>query len=164
MINIPVPDAALWKGEPRFVIIAGKYRARNLARLRLGQIPQSERVFHSRASRSEAEAIPRDARHLRLLKRRLRARYTSIPGGISVIVYHVCGANKLRRYKQSGFIKPPVRGWVTIQEAERFSKQTGRPIILRLKFPENAKVLEGHRGMARYIETPYDVRDLFGKT
>lgn len=25
VINIPVPDAALWKGEPRFVIIAGKY-------------------------------------------------------------------------------------------------------------------------------------------
>lgn len=81
-----------------------------------------------------------------------------------MIVYHVCGANKLRRYKQCGFIKPPVRAWATIAEAERFSKQTGKQIILRLKFPENAKVLEGHKGLARYIETAYSVEKMFGRT
>ena len=81
-----------------------------------------------------------------------------------MIVYHVCGANKLRRYKQCGFIKPPVRAWTTIQAAERFSLQTGKQIILRLKFPENAKVLEGHKGLARYIETAYSVEKMFGRT
>ena len=80
-----------------------------------------------------------------------------------MIVYHVCGASKLTRYKQTGSIKPPVRAWSTIEEAERFSKQTGRPIILRLKFPSNAKVLEGHKGMARYIDYPYPVGEMFGK-
>ena len=81
---------------------------------------------------------------------------------IMVIVYHVCGANKLSRYIRAGVIKPPVRAWTTIIEAERFSKQTGRPIILRLKFPADAKVLDGHRGMARYIEQPYPIGDMFG--
>lgn len=81
-----------------------------------------------------------------------------------MIVYHVCGATKLMRYKRFGFIKGPVRAWSTIQEAERFSKQTGRPIILRLKFPDDAPVLEGHRGMARYINESYPVGDIFGKT
>ena len=81
---------------------------------------------------------------------------------IMVVVYHVCGASKLSRYIRAGVIKPPVRAWTTIIEAERFSKQTGRPIILRLKFPADAKVLEGHRGMARYIEQPYPVGDMFG--
>lgn len=80
-----------------------------------------------------------------------------------MIVYHVCGASKLKRYKQTGWIKPPVRAWSTIQEAERFSIQTGRPIILRLKFPQNAKVLEGHKGMARFITEPYKVGEIFGK-
>ena len=80
-----------------------------------------------------------------------------------MIVYHVCGASKLSRYIKAGHIKPPVRAWATIAEAERFSKQTGRPIILRLKFPSNAKMLEGHKGMARYIDHPYPVGDIFGK-
>ena len=67
------------------------------------------------------------------------------------------------KYRESGRIKPPVRAWSCIEEAERFSKQTGRPIILRLKFPENAEVLEGHKGMARVIHQPYEVGDLLGK-
>ena len=82
---------------------------------------------------------------------------------IMTVVYHVCGASKLSHYIQAGYIKPPVRAWVDVNEAARFSKQTGRPIILRLKFPDDAKVLEGHRGMARYIEQPYPVGDMFGK-
>ena len=82
-----------------------------------------------------------------------------------MIVYHVCGATKLARYKKAGFIKPPVRAWSTIQDAERFSKQTGKQIILRLKFPDkDVKILEGHKGMARYIDHAYDVKHIFGKT
>ncbi len=79
-----------------------------------------------------------------------------------MIVYHCCGIKKLLRYKKSGVIKAPVRAWTTIQEAERFSKQTGRPIILRLKFPDNCDVLPGHKGMARVIYQPYPVGNIFG--
>jgi len=82
-----------------------------------------------------------------------------------MIVYHVCGATKLARYKKTGYILPPVRAWSTIHEAERFSKQTGRPFIIRLKFPdEDTKILEGHKGMARYLSYRYPVGDIFGKT
>jgi len=48
-------------------------------------------------------------------------------------VYHVTSMKKLLKYKSEGVIKPPVRAWVDVYEAIRFSVNTGRPIILRLK-------------------------------
>ena len=74
-----------------------------------------------------------------------------------MIVYHVCTTNKLRRYYQmsGGYILPPVRAWENIQQAERFSKSTGRKIILRLKFPDDAPKLEGHFNQARVLHEPY---------
>jgi hypothetical protein len=80
-----------------------------------------------------------------------------------MIVYHVYGATKLSRYAKCGHIKPPVRAWDNIGAAERFSKQTGKPIIPRLKFPDDAPTLEGHRGQARFIETAYDVSGMLGR-
>lgn len=50
-----------------------------------------------------------------------------------MIVWHVTTAKKLKRYKDSGGILPPVRAWDSLPAAERFSKQTGRKVILRLK-------------------------------
>ena len=48
-----------------------------------------------------------------------------------------------------GCVRPPVRAWRSILSAERFSKQTGRRIILRLTLPdEGVRVLAGHRGEA----------------
>jgi len=73
-----------------------------------------------------------------------------------MIVWHVCTENKLRKYRQSkGYINPPVRAWESIEQAERFSKNTGRKIILRLKFPENAKKLPGHFNQARVLYQKY---------
>ncbi len=79
------------------------------------------------------------------------------------VVFHVCGISKLDRYRQAGFIKPPVRAWADIEAAGRFSKQTGRPIILRLKFPDDAEVMEGHKGQARIIHDRYPVTKILGK-
>lgn len=76
-----------------------------------------------------------------------------------MVVYHVCSKKKLLKYLASGFIKAPVRAWITIDEAERFSKQTGRRIILRLKFPADAEVWTGHRCMARIIYDNYKLED-----
>ena len=75
-----------------------------------------------------------------------------------MIVWHVTSYKKFQKYLNDGIIKPPVRAWADIREAERFSKQTGRQIILRLKFPDNiVKKLPGHKGNAVYIDEPYPI-------
>lgn len=61
-----------------------------------------------------------------------------------------------------GHLTAPVRAWKKIESAERFSKQTGRQIILRLKFPNDAKQLKGHKGEAVYIEGTYQLTQIFG--
>jgi hypothetical protein len=76
-----------------------------------------------------------------------------------MVVYHVTTKKKLQRYFERSQIKSPVRAWKTIEAAERFSKQTGRRIILRLKFPEDAKSLPGHCDEAVYIERNYVLLD-----
>lgn len=69
-----------------------------------------------------------------------------------MVVYHVTTLKKLNRYLSSGKIQAPVRAWDNINSAERFSKQTARRIILRLKFPENVRRYEGHRGEAFVLD------------
>lgn len=70
-----------------------------------------------------------------------------------MVVYHCCSLKKLNKYLKSGGITPPVRAWENIEQAERMSKSTGRKIILRLKFPDNAQKLEGHFNQARVLYT-----------
>lgn len=70
-------------------------------------------------------------------------------------VYHVTTLKKLNKYLKTGYIKPPVRAWENIEQAERMSKSTGRKIILRLKFPNNADKCEGHFNQARILYEPY---------
>lgn len=72
-----------------------------------------------------------------------------------MIVYHVTSLAKLNKYLKAGQINPPVRAWENISQAERMSISTGRRIILRLKFPNNAEKLEGHFNQARVLKTPY---------
>ena len=77
-----------------------------------------------------------------------------------MVVYHVCSSKKLQRYLQCGHINPPVRAWETIQQAERFSKSTGRKIILRLKFPSTCDKLPGHFNQARVLNTRYRLESI----
>ena len=72
-----------------------------------------------------------------------------------MIVYHVTCLKKLNKYLKSGQINPPVRAWENIEQAERMSLSTGRRIILRLKFPDNADKLEGHFNKAMVLNQPY---------
>lgn len=72
-----------------------------------------------------------------------------------MIVWHVCSTKKLDKYRTTGGINPPVRAWKNIEQAERFSKSTGRKVILRLKFPDDATKLEGHFNQARVLKTRY---------
>ena len=75
-----------------------------------------------------------------------------------MVVYHVTTYKKLTKYLKSRCILPPVRAWESIEEAERFSIQTGRRVILRLKFPNNAERLEGHKGKAFVLHQPLEFK------
>ena len=77
-----------------------------------------------------------------------------------MIVYHVCSYEKLQRYMNSGCILPPVTAWECIEQAERMSISTGRRIILRLNFPDDAEKLEGHFNQARVLNTKYNISSL----
>ena len=69
--------------------------------------------------------------------------------------YHVTSKKKFIRYVHTGCIEPPVRAWTTIQEAERFSCQTGRCVIIRLSMDSSFSKLEGHAGMAVVSDKRY---------
>lgn len=72
-----------------------------------------------------------------------------------MIVYHVIGITDFLNCLKWGYLPAPVRAWETIEEAERFSKQTGRAMILRLKFPVDAPKLAGHKNKARVLSQHY---------
>lgn len=77
-----------------------------------------------------------------------------------MIVWHVCSHKKLLKYMKSKKILPPVRAWENIEQAQRMSISTGRRIIIRLKFPNNAEKLEGHFGQARVLNRPLNIDNL----
>jgi hypothetical protein len=68
-----------------------------------------------------------------------------------MIVYHVTSLKKLDKYRKTGRILAPVRAWENIEQAQRMSISTGRQIIIRLRFPDNAQKLEGHFNQARIM-------------
>lgn len=72
-----------------------------------------------------------------------------------MVVWHVCSLAKFEKYQQAGAILAPVRAWENERQAARFSRSTGRPIILRLKFPDDAPKYEGHFNEARQIWRDY---------
>lgn len=73
-------------------------------------------------------------------------------------LYHVTTLKKLGKYvANGGRIAPPVRAWINIGAAERFSKQTGRRIILRLADDGHWEPYEGHRGEAVWRQFPASI-------
>ena len=68
-----------------------------------------------------------------------------------MIVYHITSLKKLDSYRKTGRIVAPVRAWENIQQAHRMSVSTGRRVILRLRFPDNAPKLDGHFNEARVL-------------
>ena len=70
------------------------------------------------------------------------------------MVWHVTTLKKIRKYTETGYIKPPVRAWKDITCVPKFSLGTGRRVIIRLNFPKNAPALPNHNG-AVWLNTPY---------
>jgi hypothetical protein len=77
-----------------------------------------------------------------------------------VIVWHVTSAAKLNKYLRAGQINAPVRAWQNLEQAGRMSLSSGRRVILRLRFPDDAPPLPGHFGLAVYIDTPYKLEGI----
>jgi len=77
-----------------------------------------------------------------------------------MIVFHVCSYKKLQRYMKTGYIIPPVKAWEVIEQAKRMSISTGRRIILRLRFPNNAAKLKGHFNQARVLYNKYKIENI----
>lgn len=77
-----------------------------------------------------------------------------------MIVYHVTSYKKLQKYISSGKISAPVRAWENLEQANRMSISTGRKIILRLKFPNDAQKLDGHFNQARVLYTDLPFGDI----
>lgn len=75
-----------------------------------------------------------------------------------MIVFHCTTLKKLNKYLETGFILPPVRAWENIEQAQRMSISTGRRVILRLKFPNDAPKLEGHFNQARVLDYKYEFK------
>lgn len=53
-------------------------------------------------------------------------------------VYHVTTEKKLKRYKETGAILPPVRYWTTEHAAYRWMKKVNRSIILEFEEPKRS--------------------------
>lgn len=77
-----------------------------------------------------------------------------------MILYHVTTLKKLNKYLANGGIKAPVRAWINIKAAERFSCQTKRQIIIRLKCNDSFVKFEGHRGEAMISYNQYVIKGL----
>lgn len=76
-----------------------------------------------------------------------------------MILWHVASKKKLLKYIAQGKILAPVRAWKKIESAQRFSVQTGRRIILRLKSNSSFKELEGHKNEAMVSEEDYELNN-----
>ena len=71
--------------------------------------------------------------------------------GCARFVYNHFLAQRISEYNATG------KSSTRFQQAERFSKQTGRTIILRLKFPDNAEKYTGHFNQARILYRDYKI-------
>ncbi|RTL23904.1 MAG: hypothetical protein EKK55_12470 [Rhodocyclaceae bacterium] len=58
------------------------------------------------------------------------ARIRSAPA--PTVLYHATTPRKLARYRATGTILPPVRGFDTVEACQRFMRRTGRTLMLRV--------------------------------
>jgi hypothetical protein len=74
------------------------------------------------------------------------------------VLYHCTTPKKLARYKATGCILAPVRGWIVLESAKAWCKQTGRTIILKFEVSESHP-LPDHKPRGHAYWTPELVRN-----
>lgn len=68
----------------------------------------------------------------------------ALQGPTPTVLYHATTPRKLERYKQSGGIHPPVRGFDTFEGAQEWARLvSGRTILMRIEV-EHAQALPDH--------------------
>ncbi|MCP3680304.1 MAG: hypothetical protein GY782_08665 [Gammaproteobacteria bacterium] len=66
-------------------------------------------------------------------------------------VYHCTTERKLKRYKTTGAILPPVRYWTTLYSALKWMGKTGRSVLLVFQEPDRSYPLP-IKGDARWSD------------
>jgi len=61
-----------------------------------------------------------------------------------MILYHVTTEKKAKRYRESGFIKSPVRGFNTLQAAMAWAMKSGRTVIYEVRAENPYKMPDHH--------------------
>lgn len=74
-------------------------------------------------------------------------------------LYHCTTPNKLERYKNTGAILPPVRGWKWINSAKEWGRKTQRSLILEIETSELVYPLPDHKPLYHSFWTPDIIRN-----
>ena len=61
-----------------------------------------------------------------------------------MIIYHATTPKKAKRYRDSGCIKGPVRGFTTLQAAMFWAMRVGRTVIYEVKCDKPYKLPDHH--------------------
>ena len=70
--------------------------------------------------------------------------------------------DELNKYRETGYIKSPVRAWESCEDAAKYSAQTGRRLIIRLKLPEDSVIEYRNNGNAIISDKNYYDEELLG--
>ena len=73
-----------------------------------------------------------------------------------MILYHCTTTRKIDKYKKTGYIMSPVRGWNNIESAQKWCIKTGRDKILKLEC-NTAYPLPDHRPLYHSYWTPENI-------
>jgi hypothetical protein len=77
------------------------------------------------------------------------------PRRCQMTVYHSCTVKQVSEYISAGKIKKPVRAWDNPISALKFAGDQHKTVLLTLTFPDDAKILQSHKGQARVIYKDY---------
>lgn len=73
--------------------------------------------------------------------------------------YHVTTPKKVKQYKATGGILPPVRFWLYESSARNWAKKTGRTVILKILVGTNIYPLPDHQPPKHAWWTDSIIRD-----
>lgn len=79
-----------------------------------------------------------------------------------MILYHVTTQKKANRYRESGRIVAPVRGFTTMQAAMAWAMKVGRKVIYRIECPHPHKLPDHHNafGEAWWNDGDVPIQDI----
>lgn len=75
------------------------------------------------------------------------------------ILYHATTPKKARRYRETGFIKSPVRGFTTPEAALTWAMKVGRSVIYEIYVTDTHKLPDHHNEHGEAWWNDGDVRD-----